>query len=95
MDTEQVRQALAAELERATAKLGGAPDVDAAGREQPTGSERLAGYRDGLEFALALISPAPAEPTVVEEVAGPAPGRIMEPEPELIDKVERVRDTEV
>lgn len=90
-----MRHALEAEIERVTAALGGDPVVPATGDEQATSLEWLIGYREGVEYALGLIGTVPATPTVVEEIVRLEPALIVQPEPELIDKVERVRDTEV
>ena len=95
MDSEEIRRALTAEIERASVALGGEPEVWGMGSEQSESRERLIGYRDGVEYALGLIGSAPTTPAIAEEIVQPGPELIIHPEPELVDKVERVRDTEV
>jgi hypothetical protein len=95
MDTEEMRLALTVELERVTAALNGEPEVTATESERARSNEALSGYREGVEFALGLIGTPVTTPKVVEEIVRPGPAPIVRPEPELLDKVERVRDTEV
>jgi len=92
MDTDELRDALTAEIDRATAALGGPESWTA---EQAENRERLLGYRQGVEFALGLIAPAPTAPAHAEETVPPDPAHVLAPEPELVDQLTRVRNTEV
>ena len=88
MENEEARRALETELDRVTALLSDAAEP---------GKEHLRGYGEGVRFALSVLS---REHAVAPEPVPPAPARPVKmtetftPEPELLDQVERVRDTE-